>query len=149
MAAGSSRRSAEEETLPKLSTRIGDDKIPFRLRLSALGWNFPYVVSTIRGRKDIRNRPKSKVLEKRERFYGCSDMRTLSASRWLFVCSFFVWLKVALTPPTRRRRQTPHGFHLLSGSMIPTPIGWRALREFSPSTTRRSKSSPHPVASKA
>jgi predicted TIM-barrel fold metal-dependent hydrolase len=61
----------EEETLPYVIERIGDDKILFASDYPHWDGIFPHVVSTIRGRKDISDSSKAKVLgENAKRFYG-------------------------------------------------------------------------------
>jgi predicted TIM-barrel fold metal-dependent hydrolase len=61
----------EEETLPYVIERIGDDKILFASDYPHWDGMFPHVVSTIRGRKDISDKAKAKVLgENAKRFYG-------------------------------------------------------------------------------
>jgi predicted TIM-barrel fold metal-dependent hydrolase len=61
----------EEETLPYVIERIGDDKILFASDYPHWDGMFPYVTSTIRGRKDISDRAKDRVLgENAKRFYG-------------------------------------------------------------------------------
>jgi predicted TIM-barrel fold metal-dependent hydrolase len=61
----------EEETLPYVIQRIGDDKILFASDYPHWDGIFPDVVSTIRGRKDISEESKAKVLgENAKRFYG-------------------------------------------------------------------------------
>ena len=61
----------EEETLPYVIERIGDDKILFASDYPHWDGIFPHVVSTIRGRKDISEQSKAKVLgENAKRFYG-------------------------------------------------------------------------------
>jgi predicted TIM-barrel fold metal-dependent hydrolase len=61
----------EEETLPYVIERIGDDKILFASDYPHWDGMFPYVTSTIRGRKDISERAKDRVLgENAKRFYG-------------------------------------------------------------------------------
>lgn len=61
----------EEETLPYVAERIGDDKIIFASDYPHWDGIFPHVVSTIRGRKDISESTKAKVLgENAKRFYG-------------------------------------------------------------------------------
>lgn len=61
----------EEETLPYVIERIGDDKIIFASDYPHWDGIFPYVVSTIRGRKDISDASKARVLgENAKRFYG-------------------------------------------------------------------------------
>jgi predicted TIM-barrel fold metal-dependent hydrolase len=61
----------EEETLPYVIERIGDDKILFASDYPHWDGMFPYVTSTIRGRKDISERAKERVLgENAKRFYG-------------------------------------------------------------------------------
>jgi len=61
----------EEETLPYVIERIGDDKIVFASDYPHWDGMFPYVVSTIRGRKDISDQAKARVLgENAKRFYG-------------------------------------------------------------------------------
>jgi predicted TIM-barrel fold metal-dependent hydrolase len=61
----------EEETLPYVIQRIGDDKILFASDYPHWDGIFPHVVSTIRGRKDISEESKAKVLgENAKRFYG-------------------------------------------------------------------------------
>ena len=62
---------AEEETLPYVIERIGDDKILFASDYPHWDGMFPYVVSTIRGRKDVSERAKTNILaENAKRFYG-------------------------------------------------------------------------------
>ena len=61
----------EEETLPYVIERIGDDKILFASDYPHWDGIFPHVVSTIRGRNDISEQSKAKVLgENAKRFYG-------------------------------------------------------------------------------
>jgi predicted TIM-barrel fold metal-dependent hydrolase len=61
----------EEETLPYVIERIGDDKIVFASDYPHWDGMFPHVVSTIRGRKDISDQAKARVLgENAKRFYG-------------------------------------------------------------------------------
>jgi predicted TIM-barrel fold metal-dependent hydrolase len=61
----------EEETLPYVIERIGADKIVFASDYPHWDGIFPHVVSTIRGRKDISESAKAKVLgENAKRFYG-------------------------------------------------------------------------------
>jgi predicted TIM-barrel fold metal-dependent hydrolase len=61
----------EEETLPYVIERIGDDKILFASDYPHWDGMFPYVTSTIRGRKDISEQAKNRVLgENAKRFYG-------------------------------------------------------------------------------
>jgi predicted TIM-barrel fold metal-dependent hydrolase len=61
----------EEETLPYVIQRIGEDKIVFASDYPHWDGIFPHVVSTIRGRKDISESAKAKVLgENAKRFYG-------------------------------------------------------------------------------
>ncbi|HEY7554849.1 MAG TPA: amidohydrolase family protein [Candidatus Binatia bacterium] len=61
----------EEETLPYVIERIGDDKIVFASDYPHWDGMFPHVVSTIRGRKDISDQTKARVLgENAKRFYG-------------------------------------------------------------------------------
>ena len=63
----------EEETLPYVIGRIGDDKILFASDYPHWDGIFPYVVSTIRGRKDLSDESKARVLgENAKRFYGWS-----------------------------------------------------------------------------
>ncbi|MDH3444027.1 MAG: amidohydrolase [Deltaproteobacteria bacterium] len=61
----------EEETLPYVIERIGDDRIVFASDYPHWDGMFPHVVSTIRGRKDISDTAKAKVLGgNAKRFYG-------------------------------------------------------------------------------
>jgi predicted TIM-barrel fold metal-dependent hydrolase len=61
----------EEETLPYVIERIGDDKIVFASDYPHWDGMFPHVTSTIRARKDISDRAKARVLgENAKRFYG-------------------------------------------------------------------------------
>lgn len=61
----------EEGMLPYVIERIGEDKIIFASDYPHWDGIFPYVVSTIRGRKDISDRAKEKILgENALRFYG-------------------------------------------------------------------------------
>jgi predicted TIM-barrel fold metal-dependent hydrolase len=61
----------EEETLPYVLERIGDDKVLFASDYPHWDGIFPYVVSTIRGRKDISEQAKNRILgENAKRFYG-------------------------------------------------------------------------------
>ena len=61
----------EEETLPYVIDRIGDDKIVFASDYPHWDGMFPHVTSTIRARKDISDRAKARVLgENAKRFYG-------------------------------------------------------------------------------
>ena len=61
----------EEETLPYVIERIGDERIVFASDYPHWDGMFPKVVSTIRGRKDISDANKTKVLGgNAKRFYG-------------------------------------------------------------------------------
>jgi predicted TIM-barrel fold metal-dependent hydrolase len=61
----------EEETLPYVIERIGDDKILFASDYPHWDGMFPYVTKTIRERKDISAQAKTRVLgENAKRFYG-------------------------------------------------------------------------------
>jgi uncharacterized protein len=61
----------EESTLAYVIDRIGDDKILFASDYPHWDGMFPYVVSTIRGRKDISEESKKKFLgENAKRLYG-------------------------------------------------------------------------------
>jgi predicted TIM-barrel fold metal-dependent hydrolase len=61
----------EEEMLPYVIERIGEDKIIFGSDYPHWDSMFPNVVSTIRGRKDISETTKEKILEKNpSRLYG-------------------------------------------------------------------------------
>jgi uncharacterized protein len=61
----------EEETVPYVIERIGDDKILFASDYPHWDGMFPYVTATIRGRKDIPEQAKTKILgENAKRFYG-------------------------------------------------------------------------------
>ena len=61
----------EEATLPYVIERIGDDKIVFASDYPHWDGMFPYVTSTIRGRKDISEQAKNRVLgDNAKRFYG-------------------------------------------------------------------------------
>jgi predicted TIM-barrel fold metal-dependent hydrolase len=61
----------EEETVPYVIERIGDDKILFASDYPHWDGIFPHVVSTIRGRNDISAQAKSRILgENAKRFYG-------------------------------------------------------------------------------
>jgi predicted TIM-barrel fold metal-dependent hydrolase len=61
----------EEETLPYVIDRIGDDKILFASDYPHWDGIFPYVTKTIRERKDISERAKDRLLgENAKRFYG-------------------------------------------------------------------------------
>ena len=61
----------EEEMVPYVIERIGDDKILFASDYPHWDGIFPHVVSTIRGRKDLSDRAKSRILgENAKRFYG-------------------------------------------------------------------------------
>jgi predicted TIM-barrel fold metal-dependent hydrolase len=61
----------EEETLPYVIERIGDDKILFASDYPHWDGMFPYVTATIRKRKDISEQAKARVLgENAKRFYG-------------------------------------------------------------------------------
>jgi len=63
----------EESTLPYVVERIGDDKIVFASDYPHWDGMFPHVVSTIRGRKDISESAKKKILgENAKRLYGRS-----------------------------------------------------------------------------
>jgi predicted TIM-barrel fold metal-dependent hydrolase len=64
----------EEETLPYVIDRIGDDKILFASDYPHWDGIFPYVVSTIQGREDISEDAKRKILgDNAKRFYGHMD----------------------------------------------------------------------------
>jgi len=61
----------EEETLPYVIERIGDDKIVFASDFPHWDGMFPYVTATIRGRKDLSEQAKDRVLgDNAKRFYG-------------------------------------------------------------------------------
>lgn len=61
----------EEATLPYVIDRIGDDKILFASDYPHWDGIFPYVTATIRGRKDISEQAKDRVLgDNAKRFYG-------------------------------------------------------------------------------
>lgn len=61
----------EEETVPYVIERIGDDKILFASDYPHWDGMFPYVTATIRGRKDISEQAKTKILgANAKRFYG-------------------------------------------------------------------------------
>ena len=61
----------EEQTLPYVIERIGDDKILFASDYPHWDGMFPYVTKTIRDRKDISEQAKTRVLgENAKRFYG-------------------------------------------------------------------------------
>ena len=61
----------EEETVPYVIERIGADKILFASDYPHWDGMFPNVVSTIRGRKDISDDAKARILgENAKRFYG-------------------------------------------------------------------------------
>ncbi|TMB74429.1 MAG: hypothetical protein E6J54_02675 [Deltaproteobacteria bacterium] len=61
----------EESTLPYVIDRIGDDKILFASDYPHWDGMFPYVVSTIHGRKDISEESKGKFLgENAKKLYG-------------------------------------------------------------------------------
>ncbi len=61
----------EEGMLPYVIERIGEDKILFASDYPHWDGMFPYVVSTIRGRKDISEDAKKKILgDNAKRFYG-------------------------------------------------------------------------------
>ena len=64
---GSFAAEPEESTLPYVIGSIGDDKLIFRIGLSP-HWDgmFPYVVSTIRERKDISDGARQKLRRKRQ-----------------------------------------------------------------------------------
>jgi predicted TIM-barrel fold metal-dependent hydrolase len=61
----------EEETLPYVIERIGDNKILFASDYPHWDGIFPHVTATIRGRKDISDAAKAKILgDNANRFYG-------------------------------------------------------------------------------
>jgi uncharacterized protein len=61
----------EEEMVSYVIERIGDDKILFASDYPHWDGIFPHVVSTIRGRKDLSDQAKSRILgENAKRFYG-------------------------------------------------------------------------------
>ena len=61
----------EEASLPYAMDRVGEDKILFASDYPHWDGAFPHVVSAIRGRKDISEKAKQKVLgENAERLYG-------------------------------------------------------------------------------
>lgn len=61
----------EEETLPYVIDRIGDDKILFASDYPHWDGMFPFVTKTIRERKDISDQAKDRILgENAKRFYG-------------------------------------------------------------------------------
>ncbi len=61
----------EESTLPYVMDRIGDDKLIFASDYPHWDGMFPYVVSTIRERKDISDGARQKLLgENAKRLYG-------------------------------------------------------------------------------
>ncbi len=61
----------EESTLPYVMERVGEDVILFASDYPHWDGNFPYMVSTVRGRKDISDQVKQKILcENAKRLYG-------------------------------------------------------------------------------
>ncbi len=61
----------EESTLPYVMERIGEDAILFASDYPHWDGNFPYMVSTVRGRKDISDRQKDKIMRANAiRLYG-------------------------------------------------------------------------------
>ncbi|HTN73029.1 MAG TPA: amidohydrolase family protein, partial [Methylomirabilota bacterium] len=61
----------EEEMLPYVIERIGEDKVLFASDYPHWDGMFPYAVSTIRERKDISDSAKEHILRKNaQRFYG-------------------------------------------------------------------------------
>lgn len=61
----------EESTLPYVIDRIGDDKILFASDYPHWDGMFPYVVSTIRGRNDVSESSKRRILgDNAKRLYG-------------------------------------------------------------------------------
>jgi predicted TIM-barrel fold metal-dependent hydrolase len=63
----------EESTLPYVADRVGEDVILFASDYPHWDGGFPYMVSTVKGRKDISERLKQKVLcENASRLYGWS-----------------------------------------------------------------------------
>jgi len=68
---GSLPPEPEESTLPYVMDRIGDDKLIFASDYPHWDGMFPYVVSTIRERKDISEGGETKLLGgKRQTAYG-------------------------------------------------------------------------------
>ena len=63
-----------EKMLPYVIERIGDDKIVFGSDYPHWDSMFPHVVSTLRGRKDISDKPKQNILsDNATRLYGWSS----------------------------------------------------------------------------
>lgn len=61
----------EESTLPYVLERVGEDVILFASDYPHWDGNFPYMVSTMRGRKDISDKVKQKILcDNAKRLYG-------------------------------------------------------------------------------
>lgn len=61
----------EESTLPYVMERIGEDAILFASDYPHWDGNFPHMVSTVRGRKDISDRQKDKIMRANAiRLYG-------------------------------------------------------------------------------
>lgn len=61
----------EEGTLPYVMERVGQDLILFASDYPHWDGNFPYMVSTVRGRKDISEEAKQKILcQNAKRLYG-------------------------------------------------------------------------------
>ncbi len=61
----------EESTLPYVLERLGEDVILFASDYPHWDGNFPYMVSTVRGRKDISDEVKQKILcDNAKRLYG-------------------------------------------------------------------------------
>ncbi len=61
----------EENSLPYAIERVGDDKVVFASDYPHWDGMFPYVVSTIRSRKDISENVKKKILgDNAKRLYG-------------------------------------------------------------------------------
>lgn len=64
----------EEQMLPYVADLVGDDKVLFASDYPHWDGMFPYVVSTIRGRKDLSDQTKAKILGGNARtFYGWEE----------------------------------------------------------------------------
>ena len=113
----------EEETLPYVIERIGDDKIVFASDYPHWDGMFPHVTSTIRGRKDISEQAKNNVLgRKRQAAFTAGTIRCglgCSVSLFLALSASGCRRLRAYAADARRLRKMRMAFTSLSSVDVP------------------------------